>query len=70
MQKTDSRPAFVRRQSCLLRIEQLDRQLADLVEAKAAARRALAEIEADCGEEVTLVDVRLPGDRAFPAVCA
>lgn len=64
MQKTDSRPAFVRRQSCLLRIDQLDRQLADLVDAKAAARRSLAEIEVECGEDVTLVDNRLPGDRA------
>lgn len=63
MKSTDSRPAFARRQSCLLRIGQLDAQLADLVEAKAAARRALAQIEAECGEEVTLVDVRLPGDR-------
>jgi hypothetical protein len=57
MKNTDSRPAFIRRQSCLLRIEQLDRQLADLVEAKAAARRALAQIEAACGEEVTLVNL-------------
>ena len=63
MQKTDSRPAFIRRQSCLLRIEQLERQLSDLVDAKVQARAALAQIEAECGEEVTLVDIRLPGDR-------
>jgi hypothetical protein len=54
MKKTDSRPAFVRRQSCLLRIEELDAQLERTLAAKAEARAALAEIDRECGESVTI----------------
>jgi low affinity Fe/Cu permease len=63
MKRTDSRPVFVRRESCLLRISALDAQLDRLVAAKAEARAALVEIEHECGEEPTLTDNRLPGDR-------
>jgi hypothetical protein len=54
MQKTDSRPVFVRRDSCLRRIAELDAQLAQIVDAKAEARAALAAIERECGERPTL----------------
>jgi hypothetical protein len=68
MQKTDSRPAFVRRDSVLVRIAQLDAQLDALVAAKAEARAALAEIERECGEEPTKTDNLVPEPGPGPSV--
>lgn len=63
---TDSRPVFVRRESCLLRIAELDAQLERLVQAKAEARAALVEIDRECGERPTIpAPAAVMADRAF-----